>query len=101
VNLQFPAVRLGQFPKRLTVSGPRLRNEVGGLSDGYGAALAAKEALTRDLSLEFAPQGIRVSSLRPHGIPETRTMTEVFEINAKATGMKWDQFTGYLAGTTH
>ncbi|MHB8815521.1 MAG: SDR family NAD(P)-dependent oxidoreductase [Steroidobacteraceae bacterium] len=68
---------------------------------GYGAALAAKEALTRDLSLEFAPQGIRVISLRPHGIPETRTMTEVFEIKAKATGMKWDQFTGYLATTTH
>lgn len=71
------------------------------LNGGYGAALAAKEALTRDLSLEFAPQGIRVVGLRPHGMPETRTMRQVFDIKAKATGMKWDQFTGYLASTTH
>jgi NAD(P)-dependent dehydrogenase (short-subunit alcohol dehydrogenase family) len=68
---------------------------------GYGPALAAKEALTRDLSFEFAPQGIRVVGLRPHGMPETRTMRQVFDIKAKASGMKWEQFTGYLAGTTH
>src|SRR2546427_1829776 len=30
------------------------------LNGGYGPALAAKEALTRDLSAELAPQGIRV-----------------------------------------
>jgi NAD(P)-dependent dehydrogenase (short-subunit alcohol dehydrogenase family) len=71
------------------------------LNGGYGAALAAKESLTRDLSLEFAPQGIRVVGLRPHGMPATRTMTEVFEIKAKTSGMTWDQFTGYLASTTH
>lgn len=71
------------------------------LNGGYGAAQAAKEALTRDLSLEFAPQGIRVVGLRPHGMPETRTMTRVFDIKAKATAMKWDQFTAYLASTTH
>ncbi|MFI4968519.1 MAG: SDR family NAD(P)-dependent oxidoreductase [Gammaproteobacteria bacterium] len=68
---------------------------------GYGAAQAAKEALTRDLSTELAPQGIRVLSLRPHGIPETNTMREVFEINAKPAGMTWEQFTGFLASTTH
>ena len=68
---------------------------------GYGPAQAAKEALTRDLSLEFAPQGIRVVCLRPHGIPETSTMKEVFEIKGKPSGMTWEQFTGYLAGTTH
>lgn len=68
---------------------------------GYGAAQAAKEALTRDLSTELAPQGIRVLSLRPHGIPETSTMKEVFDINAKPAGMTWDQFQGFLAGTTH
>jgi NAD(P)-dependent dehydrogenase (short-subunit alcohol dehydrogenase family) len=71
------------------------------LNGGYGAALAAKEALTRDLSLEFAPHGIRVVSVRPHGMPETRTMRQVFEMKAKSTGMKWEQFTGYLASTTH
>jgi NAD(P)-dependent dehydrogenase (short-subunit alcohol dehydrogenase family) len=68
---------------------------------GYGPAQAAKEALTRDLSTELAPQGIRVVSLRPHGIPETSTMKEVFDINAKPAGMSWEQFQGYLASTNH
>jgi NAD(P)-dependent dehydrogenase (short-subunit alcohol dehydrogenase family) len=71
------------------------------LNGGYGPAQAAKEAMTRDLSYELAPQGIRVVGLRPHGIPETSTMLEVFNIKAKASGMTWEQFTGYLAGTTH
>jgi NAD(P)-dependent dehydrogenase (short-subunit alcohol dehydrogenase family) len=71
------------------------------LNGGYGSAQAAKEALTRDLSAELAPQGIRVVSLRPHGIPETSTMKEVFDIKAKAAGMSWEQFQAYLAGTTH
>jgi NAD(P)-dependent dehydrogenase (short-subunit alcohol dehydrogenase family) len=69
------------------------------LNGGYGPANAAKEALTRDLSAELAPQGIRVVGLRPHGMPETRTMKEVFD--AKASGMTWEQFQAYLAGTTH
>jgi NAD(P)-dependent dehydrogenase (short-subunit alcohol dehydrogenase family) len=69
------------------------------LNGGYGPAMAAKEALTRDLSAELAPHGIRVVSLRPHGMPATNTMKEVFEL--KASGMTWEQFQGYLAGTTH
>jgi len=71
------------------------------LNGGYGPANAAKEALTRDLSAELAPQGIRVVGLRPHGMPETRTMKEVFGSKSKALGMTWEQFQGYLAGTTH
>jgi NAD(P)-dependent dehydrogenase (short-subunit alcohol dehydrogenase family) len=71
------------------------------LNGGYGPAMAAKEALTRDLSVELAPQGIRVVGLRPHGIPETETMTEVFKIKAKGGGMTWEQFSDYLASTTH
>ena len=69
------------------------------LNGGYGPAHAAKEAITRDLSAELAPQGIRVVGLRPHGMPETSTMKEVFD--AKATGMTWEQFQEYLASTTH
>ncbi len=68
---------------------------------GYGSAQAAKEALTRDLSMELAPMGIRVVSLRPHGMPETSTMREVFDINARPAGMTWEQFQGLLASTTH
>src|SRR5260370_40150879 len=51
------------------------------LNGGYGAANAAKEALTRDLSAELAPQGIRVVALRPHGMPETSTMRAVYNLN--------------------
>lgn len=69
------------------------------LNGGYGPAQAAKEALTRDLSAELAPQGIRVVSLRPHGLPETSTMREVFD--TKASGITWEQFQAGLAGTTH
>jgi NAD(P)-dependent dehydrogenase (short-subunit alcohol dehydrogenase family) len=69
------------------------------LNGGYGAAQAAKEALTRDLSAEFAPHGIRVVGLRPHGIPETSTMRSVFD--AKPNGMTWEQFQGFLARSTH
>ena len=61
--------------------------------------MAAKEALTRDLSAELAPHGICVVGLRPHGMPETGTMREVFD--AKASGRTWEQFQGSLASTTH
>ena len=71
------------------------------LNGGYGPAHAAKEALTRDLSVELAPQGIRVVGLRPHGMPETSTMKEIFDLKAKVSGMTWEQFQGYLASTTH
>ena len=73
------------------------------LNGGYGPALAAKEALTRDLSVELAPQGIRVVGLRPHGMPETRMIKGLFEIKAKALGnaMTWEQFHDYLANWTH
>src|SRR5262249_11263784 len=67
----------------------------------YDAAHAAKEALTRDLSAELASQGIRVVGLRPHGMPETSTMREVYDLKAKASGLTWEQFQGYLASTTH
>jgi NAD(P)-dependent dehydrogenase (short-subunit alcohol dehydrogenase family) len=71
------------------------------LNGGYGPAHAAKEALTRDLSVELAPKGIRVVGLRPHGMPETSSMKEVFDIKGEALGMTWEQFQGYLAGSTH
>jgi NAD(P)-dependent dehydrogenase (short-subunit alcohol dehydrogenase family) len=68
---------------------------------GYGPAQAAKEALTRQLSAELAPQGIRVVGLRPQGMPETDTFREAFEARAKATGMTWEQFQELLASRTH
>jgi NAD(P)-dependent dehydrogenase (short-subunit alcohol dehydrogenase family) len=69
------------------------------LNGGYGPAQAAKEALTRELSAELAPQGIRVVGLRPTGIPEADSLKEVFD--AKATGMTWEQWQQRIASTTH
>jgi NAD(P)-dependent dehydrogenase (short-subunit alcohol dehydrogenase family) len=71
------------------------------LSGGYGPAMAAEEALTRVLSAELAPQGIRVVGLRPQAIPETGTLKEGFEARAKVSGMTWEQFQELLARNTH
>jgi NAD(P)-dependent dehydrogenase (short-subunit alcohol dehydrogenase family) len=71
------------------------------LVGGYGPAQAAKEALTRDLSAELAPRGIRVVGLRPQGMPETRTIKDAYEPRAKVSGMTWDQWQASLASRTH
>ncbi len=71
------------------------------LVGGYGPAQAAKEALTRDLSAELAPHGIRVVGLRPQAMLETRTIKNAFEPRAKATGMTWEQWQQMLASRTH
>jgi NAD(P)-dependent dehydrogenase (short-subunit alcohol dehydrogenase family) len=71
------------------------------LNGGYSPAMAAKEALTRDLSAELAPQGIRVLGLRPHGMPETNMIKGLFELKAKASGTTWEQFQNYLANWSH
>jgi NAD(P)-dependent dehydrogenase (short-subunit alcohol dehydrogenase family) len=63
--------------------------------------MAAVEALTRDLSAELAPQGIRVVGLRPQGIPETDRIRESFGLYAEASGMSWEQFQESLASRTH
>ena len=71
------------------------------LMGGYGPAQAAKEALTRGLSVELAPHGVRVVGLRPQAMPESATIREAFEPRAEATGMTWDQFQAFLAARTH
>jgi NAD(P)-dependent dehydrogenase (short-subunit alcohol dehydrogenase family) len=68
---------------------------------GGGPAMAAVEALTRGLSAELAPQGIRVVGLRPQAMPETGRIKESFELYAKASEMTWEQFEELLAGRTH
>jgi NAD(P)-dependent dehydrogenase (short-subunit alcohol dehydrogenase family) len=68
---------------------------------GGGPAMAAVEALTRGLSAELAPHGIRVVGLRPQGIPETPRIQGSFEQYAGASGMTWEQFHEGLASRTH
>ena len=71
------------------------------LVGGFGPAQAAKEALTRDLSVELAPHGIRVVGLRPQAMPETATIREAYEPRAAASGMTWEQWLELLASRTH
>ena len=71
------------------------------LVGGYGPAMAAKEALTRDLSAELASHGIRVVGLRPQAMPETPTIKDAFEPRARASGMTWEQWQEFLASKTH
>jgi NAD(P)-dependent dehydrogenase (short-subunit alcohol dehydrogenase family) len=71
------------------------------LVGGYGPAQAAKEALTRDLSAELAPHGIRVVGMRPQAMPETETIREAFEPRARASGLTWERWQDMLASRTH
>lgn len=68
---------------------------------GFGPAMAAKEALTRQLSAELASHGIRVVGLRPQGIPETNALKEAYEPRAKASEMTYEAFTELAASKTH
>jgi NAD(P)-dependent dehydrogenase (short-subunit alcohol dehydrogenase family) len=68
---------------------------------GFGPAMAAKEAITRELSAELAPHGIRVVGLRPQGIPGTDSLREAFEPRAEASGITLEQFQELGASRTH
>jgi NAD(P)-dependent dehydrogenase (short-subunit alcohol dehydrogenase family) len=71
------------------------------LLGGFAPAQSAVESLTRSLSAELAPHGIRVVGLRPDGMPETGTIKEVFGIHAKALGISWEQFHEMIASKNH
>jgi NAD(P)-dependent dehydrogenase (short-subunit alcohol dehydrogenase family) len=83
----------------MTITAPPAK--IGTPNGGYGPAQAAKEALTRYLSLELAPQGIRVVGVQAHAMPETETIREIFESRAETSGITWEQFGGFLAGSNH
>jgi len=57
------------------------------LVGGMPGAWSVIEALTRNLAAELGAYGVRAVCLRPDGIPETDTITEVFGLHAKAYGM--------------
>lgn len=71
------------------------------LVGGFASSQAAVEALTRGLSAEFAPHGVRVVGLRADGMPETATIQEVFGLHAKAHGISWEQFHEMIASRNH
>jgi NAD(P)-dependent dehydrogenase (short-subunit alcohol dehydrogenase family) len=83
----------------MTITAPPAK--IGTPNGGYGPAQAAKEALTRYLSHELAPHGIRVVGVQSHAMPETRTIKKIFESRAETSGITWEQFGGFLAGMNH
>lgn len=71
------------------------------LVGGNPAAYAGVEALTRGLSAELGPHGIRVVGLMPHAIPETATIRENFARYAKAAGCSPAEYQARFETTTH
>ena len=71
------------------------------LVGGMGPAWAAIEALSRDLSMEIAAQGLRSVVLRTTGLPETATIDIVFGLHAKAIGMQPQQFRALMESMSH
>jgi NAD(P)-dependent dehydrogenase (short-subunit alcohol dehydrogenase family) len=68
---------------------------------GTAPAFAAVVALSRTLSVELAPQGVRVVCLMPNAMPETGTIRENFERYAKATGLTPAEYLARLESMTH
>ena len=70
---------------------------VGGTSPAYAAIVA----LTRTLSAELGPQGIRVLCLMPNAIPESALIRESFGRYAKAAGVTQAEFQARFENMTH
>ena len=71
------------------------------LMGGIAPAWASMEALSRNLSMELAPSGIRTVCVRTTGLPETETITVSFGIHAQASGMTREQLQGLLESMSH
>jgi NAD(P)-dependent dehydrogenase (short-subunit alcohol dehydrogenase family) len=68
---------------------------------GNAPAFAAVVALTRTLSAELAPRGVRVVCLMPNAMPETPTIRESFTRYAKTAGVTPAEYQARIAGMTH
>jgi len=68
---------------------------------GSAPAFAAVVALSRTLSAELAPQGIRVVCLMPNAMPETATIRENFKKFASAAGITPAEYLARIESGTH
>ena len=72
------------------------------LAGGIWPVPGRQESLTRQLSAELSPHGIRVVGLRPQAMPESLgSRRRFYESRAPSSGMTWEQFQGALASRTH
>ena len=68
---------------------------------GMAPAFAAVAALSRTLSAELAPHGVRVVCLMPNAIPETGTIRDSFARYAQAAGLTPAEYQARIESTTH
>jgi NAD(P)-dependent dehydrogenase (short-subunit alcohol dehydrogenase family) len=68
---------------------------------GNAPAFAGVAALSRTLSAELSPQGVRVVCLMPNAMPETKSIRENFEKFAKTAGITPAEYLGRIESTTH
>jgi NAD(P)-dependent dehydrogenase (short-subunit alcohol dehydrogenase family) len=68
---------------------------------GVAVAMAAEEALIRNLSAELGPYGVRAVGIRPQGMPDSDTIHEVYTLHAKANGITREQFQSMIEMRTH
>lgn len=68
---------------------------------GVAIAMAAEEALIRNLSAELGPHGVRVVGLRPQGMSDSDTIKEVYGLHANAYGITREQFQHMVEERTH
>jgi NAD(P)-dependent dehydrogenase (short-subunit alcohol dehydrogenase family) len=71
------------------------------LMGGMASAWASMEALSRNLSMELAPSGIRTVCVRSTDLPETETIAVSFGLHAQASGMTREQLQGFIENMTH
>ena len=87
VRACLPALRQSAAPSVVLVSSIAARGIPGNAN--YGAAKAGIMGLTRSLSLELGPEGIRVNAVAP-GFIDTRMTRD----GAISRGLTWEQFAG-------
>ena len=68
---------------------------------GMVPAWAAIEAISRSLSVECGPYGVRSVCLLTTGIPETPLIDEVWDIHGKSHGISFEQFHLVMESATH
>ncbi len=71
------------------------------LMGGMAPAWASVEAISRNLSMELAPSGIRTVCVRTTALPETETITVSFGLHAQASGMTREQLQGFMENMSH
>jgi len=84
----------------LTIAGTPARLALSNVG-GNAPAFAAVVALTRTLSAELAPHGVRALCLMPNAMPETPSIRANFERYAEATGLTSAEYLSRIESMTH